>query len=146
MRLYSDMHRFIPALATATAGARVSEIPVRHHPRLHGSSKYGLSRVGKVIADLCTIKMIRSFRSRPLRLAGGGRAVGLATAVAFVCATAVEAVRAGSGPQVILIGGALVTSSLGLVLLLLGLVGESIVRFHGRAPERSGVLVREIVR
>ena len=47
MSLYSDMHRFLPALAAATAGARIAEIPVRHHPRRFGSSKYGLSRILK---------------------------------------------------------------------------------------------------
>ena len=71
MRLYSDMHRFIPALAAATAGARVAQVPVRHHARLHGESKYGLSRVFKVLADLVTIKMVLSSRTRALRSGSG---------------------------------------------------------------------------
>ena len=66
--LYSDMHRFIPGLAVATAGARIAERPVRHHPRRFGVSKYGLNRIAKVLADLLTLVMIRSFRERPLRL------------------------------------------------------------------------------
>jgi glycosyltransferase involved in cell wall biosynthesis len=75
IRLYSDMHRFIPVLAVSLAGARIAEIPVRHHPRRWGSSKYGLSRATKVLADLLTITMIRSFRERPLRLYGAAAAV-----------------------------------------------------------------------
>jgi glycosyltransferase involved in cell wall biosynthesis len=62
--LYSDMHRFIPA-AAAISGARITEIKVRHHPRKHGSSKYGLSRVYKVILDLLRVKTILSFATRP---------------------------------------------------------------------------------
>lgn len=68
LHLYSDMHRFIPALAAATAQASIVEIPVRHHPRTLGTSKYGLSRILKILADLLTIKMISSFRERPLAL------------------------------------------------------------------------------
>jgi glycosyltransferase involved in cell wall biosynthesis len=63
--LYSEMHRFIPAM-TSLAGARVAEIKVRHHARQFGVSKYGLSRIYKVLLDLLTIKTIVSFASRPL--------------------------------------------------------------------------------
>ncbi len=63
--LYSEMHRFIPAMASLT-GARVAEIKVRHHARRFGESKYGLSRIYKVLMDLLTIKTIIAFSSRPL--------------------------------------------------------------------------------
>ncbi|MEL7450979.1 MAG: glycosyltransferase family 2 protein [Pseudomonadota bacterium] len=63
--LYSEMHRFIPAM-TSLAGARVAQIKVRHHARQFGESKYGLSRVYKVLLDLLTIKTIVSFSARPL--------------------------------------------------------------------------------
>ncbi len=63
--LYSEMHRFIPAMASI-AGPRIAEIKVRHHARQFGSSKYGLSRVYKVLLDLMVIKTIASFTSRPL--------------------------------------------------------------------------------
>lgn len=64
--LYSEMHRFIPAMASI-AGPRISEIKVRHHARRFGESKYGLSRVYKVLLDLLTIKMISTFSVRPLQ-------------------------------------------------------------------------------
>lgn len=64
--LYSEMHRFIPAMASI-AGPRVSEIKVRHHARRYGRSKYGLSRIYKVLLDLMVIKTVATFASRPLR-------------------------------------------------------------------------------
>jgi glycosyltransferase involved in cell wall biosynthesis len=64
--LYSEMHRFIPAMASI-AGPRVAEIKVRHHARRYGHSKYGLSRIYKVLLDLMVIKTISTFASRPLR-------------------------------------------------------------------------------
>ena len=70
IRLYGQMHRFIPALALQV-GARVAEIPVNHKPRLYGHSKYGLSRTFSVILDLLTIKFFGSFISNPLRVFGG---------------------------------------------------------------------------
>ena len=63
--LYAEQHRFIPALS-ASAGARITELPVRHHARRFGESKYGISRTVKVLVDLVTLKMITTFRSRPL--------------------------------------------------------------------------------
>jgi glycosyltransferase involved in cell wall biosynthesis len=63
--LYSEMHRFIPAMASI-AGPRIAEIKVRHHARQFGTSKYGLSRVYKVLLDLMVIKTVASFTSRPL--------------------------------------------------------------------------------
>ena len=64
--LYSEMHRFIPAM-TSMAGARIAEIKVRHHARRFGKSKYGLSRVYKVLFDLLTIRMVSGFATRPLK-------------------------------------------------------------------------------
>jgi len=66
MALYSDMHRFIPALAVA-AGARITEITVRHHRRRYGISKYGISRVLRVAFDLLVVKMVASFAAHPIR-------------------------------------------------------------------------------
>ena len=64
--LYNEMHRFIPAMASV-AGPKIAEIPVIHHARKFGASKYGLSRIYKVILDLLTIKTVTSFVSRPMR-------------------------------------------------------------------------------
>jgi len=69
IRLYGEMHRFIPALALQV-GAKVAEIPVNHKPRLYGRSKYGLNRTFSVILDLLTIKFLGNFLSKPLRVFG----------------------------------------------------------------------------
>jgi len=70
IRLYGEMHRFIPIYAQ-WIGARVSEIPVRHHPRTHGSSKYGMNRVLKVILDLMVVKFLLSYSQKPIYVFGG---------------------------------------------------------------------------
>jgi glycosyltransferase involved in cell wall biosynthesis len=69
LRLYSDMHRFMAALG-AGLGARVTELPVRHHARRYGSSKYGLGRIFRVLADLIVIKMLIQFSAHPIRWFG----------------------------------------------------------------------------
>jgi hypothetical protein len=66
LNLYSDMHRFIAALGVGI-GARVTELPVRHHARRAGKSKYGLGRIFRVLADLVTIKMLIQFAAHPIR-------------------------------------------------------------------------------
>jgi glycosyltransferase involved in cell wall biosynthesis len=127
LTLYSDMHRFLPALAAATAAARITEVPVRHHPRRFGTSKYGLSRIAKLLADLVTIKMISSFRERPLLLFAlaalvpllGGLGVASAWALRF------RAEWAGYDEVVVLPGVALMLVALTAYLVMLGLLAET---------------------
>jgi len=69
-RLYGEMHRFIPVFAHSV-GARITEIPVRHHPRKFGEAKYGLDRTMKVILDLFTVKFLLNYSHKPIRLFGG---------------------------------------------------------------------------
>lgn len=132
LHLYSDMHRFIPAVAASTAGARIAEIPVRHHARRFGKSKYGLTRIAKVLADLLTILMIRSFRERPLALFATGAAVALGLAALFELA-ALAAFRGhsdGAGTPLVLPGVALLWLGLAIYLLMLGLIGQ--IALHER--------------
>ena len=129
--LYSDMHRFIPAMAVATAGARVAEIPVRHHPRQAGRSKYGLSRIWKVLSDLLAIKMISSFRHRPLVMFGLGALVAAALAVVFAVLTLVSVpggLRTGMAYAFVFPSVVLVWATLAVYLLLLGLIAEVAIR------------------
>lgn len=79
--LYSEMHRFIPAVAS-TAGARIVELPVRHHPRRFGVSKYGMSRVYKVLLDLLAIKTVLIMASRPLFALTGATVVSMILCIA----------------------------------------------------------------
>jgi len=132
MRLYSDMHRFIPALAAATAGARITEVGVRHHARTRGESKYGLSRIFRVLADLMSIKMIRSFRLRPLVLfavlsAGSALLGALSVAASMV---AIFTFQPTDAVSMVFPGIALLWFAQAIFLLMLGLVGEGVIRQH----------------
>lgn len=130
MPLYSDMHRFLPAMAAAMAGARITEIPVRHHPRRFGQSKYGLSRVFKILADLLTITLISWFRERPLLLFGVG-------ALGAFCLGSIFGIATIGGMlnnyhqisnAFVLPASMLLCFALGGFLLLLGLIAEVALR------------------
>ena len=138
LSLYSDHHRFLVPLAVATSGARVSEVPVRHRPRRAGRSKYGLSRTWKVLADLLTVKAIRSFRERPLTLFGLAAAVlsvlGLgagAAGLALRATTEVVTIR----QSFVLPSIALLCLQVAAFLVMLGLVAE--VALRGRWMRRG---------
>lgn len=130
MQLYSDMHRFIPAVVAGTTGARIAEVPVRHHPRRAGRSKYGLSRVWKVLADLLTVVMIRWFRERPLVLFGWAGVVAGTIGVLFVGASLLSAATftLEKARAVVFPGVALLWLGLAGYLLMLGVVAEVVVR------------------
>jgi len=134
--LYSDMHRFLPALAAATADARITEVPVRHHPRRFGSSKYGLSRIAKVSADLLAIKMISTFRERPLTMFGAGALGALLAAVCFFVAWVLLPLGSEvSMPRsYVLAAASLLALALACYLLMLGLIAT--VALHA-ARERA---------
>lgn len=125
LRLYSDQHRFIPALARSW-GARIGEVPVRHHPRRFGRSKYGLSRTGTVLADLLTLKLLVSFRANPL--AGFGLVALLTAGVASVFGVlwlvALLFFTTPKAESLVFPGAALLCLAVALYLLLLGLVAE----------------------
>jgi glycosyltransferase involved in cell wall biosynthesis len=145
IRLYSDMHRFIPVLAASMAGARIVEIPVRHHPRRWGQSKYGISRAAKVTADLLTITMIRSFRERPLML------YGLAAAAVMLLALVplVAFIRAAINPVESSHVGVLASVTLCLVglsgfLAMAGLVAEAALAAQHTDEDHAGLLLRRV--
>lgn len=144
VRLYSDMHRFIPAVAVGVAGARIAEIPVRHHPRRHGESKYGLSRAGKVLADLLAVKMIRSFRTRPLLMFGMGAVGSALIAGPFALAALLDALGPAGGSAVVFSGVSLLWLSLAAFLAMLGLVAEVAVREGLEGEPAPSPLVREL--
>ena len=117
--LYSDMHRFIPAMTTPM-GARIAEVGVRHHARRFGSSKYGLSRIFKVLLDLIAIKSLLLFARRPLmRFAVLG---GLAAILAVVVVILSIGGQADGASQVVGMAVAGLFGSLAVFLVLLGMV------------------------
>src|SRR5207247_9488699 len=128
LRLYGELHRFIPALA-ADLGARVAEVKVRHRPRTLGTSKYGLSRTLRVLLDLLTVKFLSGFSTRPIQLFG---LFGLISAAAGLGLTAylgferiVLGVRLANRPLVLL---AILMAVVGVQFVSLGLLGEMLVR------------------
>ena len=123
--LYAEQHRFIPALS-ASVGARITEMPVRHHARRFGESKYGISRTVKVLVDLLTLKMITTFRSRPL-LGFGTLAIPMVLGmVAFAIMAVVAALEFSPSKATALVfpGAALLCAAAAFYLLMLGLVAE----------------------
>ncbi|HEY6233046.1 MAG TPA: glycosyltransferase family 2 protein [Pyrinomonadaceae bacterium] len=146
VKLYGEMHRFIPIYA-AWAGARVTELPVTHHARTMGKSKYGLSRTVKVVFDLITIKFMASYQTKPLYLFGWA---GLLTfAVSFLSALLAFSMKFLSWPhhadfiQTPLPVVSLVTLVLGVQLFLMGLLAEMMVRTYHESQAKSIYAVRE---
>jgi glycosyltransferase involved in cell wall biosynthesis len=146
VRLYSDMHRFIPAVAAGTAGARITEVPVRHHARRHGESKYGASRIAKVLADILTIKMIRSFKDQPLRLFGVGAVAAAALGLLFMVASvlAMLGFRPEAPRSMVFPGAGVIWMGVAIYMLMLGLVGETLVRRNGPRGVQKLPLAREL--
>jgi glycosyltransferase involved in cell wall biosynthesis len=146
VRLYGEMHRFIPIYAS-WAGARVAEIPVTHHARTMGKSKYGLSRTVKVIFDLITIKFMASYQTKPLYLFGFA---GLLTfGVSLLSALLACLMKFADWPhhadfiQTPLPVMAMVTLVLGVQLFLMGLLAEMMVRTYHESQSKSIYAVRE---
>lgn len=122
--LYSEMHRFIPAM-TSLAGTRIAEIKVKHHARQFGASKYGLSRIYKVLLDLLVIKTILSFFSHPLIVFALGASI---SALAGLVALIAGLLQYSSNPGIVFFSVAFLYFSLAAALLSWGLLGELVYR------------------
>jgi glycosyltransferase involved in cell wall biosynthesis len=123
--LYSEMHRFIPAMSSL-AGARIAEIKVRHHPRKFGRSKYGFSRIYKVFLDLLAISTILGFYRRPVAgFATIAVTALLVTLVSLISAVA-HAVIAPDQPGIVFSGLTVLSGALAIFLLFLGLLSQLI--------------------
>lgn len=146
VNLYGEMHRFIPIYAS-WAGARVAEIPVEHHARTMGKSKYGLSRTVKVVFDLMTIKFMASYQTKPLYVFGW---VGLLTlAFSLICALFAFLMKFANWPhhadfiQTPLPVLAMVMLVLGIQFFLMGLLAEMQVRTYHESQSKAIYAVRE---
>lgn len=141
-RLYGEMHRFIPIYAS-WMGAKVVEMPVAHHPRTQGRSKYGLNRVIKVLLDLMVVKFIDSYLTKPIYVFGGFgglcMALGVIVAVIALWHKYVNGVSLIQTPLPLL---AAVTFLVGLLSLLIGLLAEILVRVYFEAQGRLSYAVR----
>jgi dolichol-phosphate mannosyltransferase len=143
VRLYGEMHRFIPIYAS-WAGARVSEIPVEHHARTMGKSKYGLSRTLKVVFDLMTIKFMASYQTKPIYVFGlfGMLAFGISL-LAGLYAVFLKIIHKADFVQTPLPILTIVMFAVGVQFLLMGLLAEMLVRTYHESQAKAIYAVRE---
>ncbi len=142
VRLYGEMHRFIPIYAS-WVGARVTEIPVKHHARTMGVSKYGLSRTFKVMLDLMTIKFMASYHTKPIYVFG---MFGFASFVISIVTSVWAVLRKLGGESFIrnpLLIIAIVMFAVGVQFILMGLLAEMLVRTYHESQEKRIYTVRE---
>jgi glycosyltransferase involved in cell wall biosynthesis len=141
--LYSEMHRFIPAMASI-AGPRIAEIKVRHHARQFGKSKYGLSRVYKVLLDLLVIKTVASFTSRPLKwfvlLSLPAIVIGTGT----VAYSIFEAARSHGSLPLPIAGSGLIFLSSAVILVSGGAFGELVYKTGDMREHRFARLTERV--
>ena len=146
VRLYGEMHRFIPAYA-ALAGAKIAEIEVAHHPRRFGKSKYGISRTFRVILDLLTLKFLGSFGTKPLYAFGiPGMASlslgGIVAALVLGQKIVPPRVRANHNPLLPL--SALFTG-FGMQCIMMGLLAELLMRTYHESQGKATYVVSHIL-
>ncbi|GAB4360984.1 MAG: glycosyltransferase [Cyanophyceae cyanobacterium] len=144
MRLYGELHRFLPALAQME-GARITDIPVRHHARKFGQSKYGLGRTFRVVMDLLTIWFMRKFLTRPMHVFG---VMGMVlTALGFVVSCYLVVLKLGFGQEIgdrpLLMMG-LVMMLMGLQFFSFGLLAEVMMRTYHESQNRPIYRIREV--
>ena len=145
MNLYGELHRFLPALAFIE-GAKITEIPVKHHPRRYGSSKYGLGRTLRVLMDLLTIWFMQKFLTRPMHVFGslGLTSMGLGVLIGAYLTFVKFAFNQdiGDRPLLILV---VVLLLAGVQLFSFGLLGELLIRTYHESQGRPIYRVREVV-
>lgn len=142
--LYGEMHRFIPIYVT-WAGARILEVPVRHHARTAGTSKYGLGRIPKVLLDLTTVKFLRDFYVTPIYFFGW---LGFLMVAAGLVAGLVAIGLWTLVDQPVLAACLTVTSPMlamfGVVEITLGIIAEVLIRMHYEIQNKAPYRVRSV--
>jgi glycosyltransferase involved in cell wall biosynthesis len=145
LKLYGEMHRFVPVLAN-DLGASIVEVPVAYRPRRYGASKYGMSRMVRVILDLITVKFLSSFKTRPIQVFGlwglAGVVLGALWTLWLVFERQVYGVPMGSRPQLFLAALLIFT---GMQFITLGLLGEMLARTYHESQNKPTYVIREIL-
>jgi glycosyltransferase involved in cell wall biosynthesis len=145
LRLYGEMHRFLPALASEM-GVRIAELPVNHRARVHGRSKYGLSRTIRVLLDLLAVKFLLSYSTRPLQVFGLlGLGMGAAGSLILAYLAGVKLIEhTPIGGRPLLLFGILLAFT-GVQLITLGLLAELQARTYREAQGKPAYVIREIL-
>ncbi|MEW5746887.1 MAG: glycosyltransferase family 2 protein [Nitrospirota bacterium] len=145
LRLYGEMHRFIPAVAS-WYGVRISEIETTHHPRLRGKSKYGISRTMKVLLDLITVKFLQSFSTKPMQFFGPMGVLfgisGFAISLYLSLDKLFRGVNIGGRP-LLLLGVLLII--VGVQFVGMGLLGEMLVRVYHESQKKPIYAIKKIL-
>ena len=144
MRLYGEMHRFLPAIA-AEQGVEIVEHEVNHRRRMHGQSKYGISRTIRVVLDLMTVKFLSSYSTRPLQMFGG-MGLAMVTTGTLVCAWLAYVKffqHEGIADRPLLLLGVLMILG-GIQLVMTGLLGEMLSRTYHESQNKPTYVIREI--
>lgn len=142
--LYGDMHRFIPVLA-AVQGARMLEMPVKHHPRIHGKSKYGIGRTIIVLSDLLLILFIQKFFQRPMHIFGPvGLLLSFSGFIIDGYLLVVKLMGNEIGGRPLLILGVILLLA-GLQMILFGFVAEILMRTYYESQHKKAFRIRSVI-
>lgn len=145
LKLYGEMHRFIPAVAS-WYGVRIAEVETVHYPRLRGKSKYGISRTVKVVLDLITVKFLQSFSTKPIQFFGP---IGILSGLfGFLISLylAIDKLFFGrdiGGRPLLLLGALLII--VGIQLIGMGLLGEMLVRVYHESQRKPIYVIKKIL-
>ncbi|MEA2658295.1 MAG: hypothetical protein QOF64_880 [Candidatus Binatota bacterium] len=145
LRLYGEMHRFIPALAYER-GAQIAELKVNHRPRLRGQTKYGISRTLRVILDLLTVKFLNTYSTRPAHVFGPigivSGVVGFVLCLHLTIQKFVYEVDIGGRPLLLL---AVLLIFIGFQFVTMGLLGEMLARTYHESQDRPVYVIGEVL-
>jgi glycosyltransferase involved in cell wall biosynthesis len=145
LKLYGEMHRFIPAIAYER-GAKIAELKVNHRPRLHGKSKYGITRTVRVILDLLTVKFFMSYSTRPSHIFGivgvASGVLGFVLCIYLTLQKLMYNMSIGGRPLLLL---AVMLIFIGFQFVTMGLLGEMLSRTYHESQDKAVFVVGEIL-
>ncbi len=145
LKLYGEMHRFIPAVAS-WYGVKIAEVETTHHPRKRGKSKYGISRTMKVVLDLITVKFLQSFSTKPLQFFGPvGLLSGILGFLISLYLTFEKFILGNdiSGRPLLLLGALLII--VGIQFIGMGLLGEMMARVYHETQKKPIYVMRRVI-
>ncbi len=144
LNLYGELHRFLPALAS-WMGVKIAEIPVNHHPRRFGKSKYGITRTFRVVLDLILVQFLLRYSTRPIRIFGGAGLISFVVGLFLGCYLTVVKLffhhRIGNRPLLIL---SVLLIILGIQLLSLGILGEFLTRIYYEGQNKKPYVIKYV--
>jgi dolichol-phosphate mannosyltransferase len=136
------MHRFIP-IFVSWHGGRVTEIPVKHRPRIHGQSKYGLERIFKVILDLLVVQFLARYNTKPIYVFGGFGIFSIGISfLTFIYALYLKAFSSIDFVQTPLLLLVTLTFIMGTMFILMGFIAEMLVRIYYETPNKTSYYIK----